>query len=174
MINEIHADAVAWLAAIGSDQWQQPWLSEDGRNQRVLDGLVSGRTWIAWDGVTPVATLTTDADDHGVWPKHMRDDRAVYVSRLVVARSYAGHRVGAQLLDWAGLRARGEYGAAWVRVDVWTTNTALHDYYFRQGFEFSGLCDTIPGYPSAALFQKPTAHITQADIPALREVPDTS
>ena len=173
VINEIHAEAVAWLAEIGSDQWQRPWGSADGHNQRVRDGLVSGRTWIAWDGVTPVATLTTDTDDHGVWPKHMRDDPAVYVSRLVVARSYAGQRIGAQLLDWAGLRARREYGATWVRVDVWTTNTALHDYYIRQGFEFKGLCDTIPDYPSAALFQKPTAKVTEADIPALREVPGT-
>ncbi|HEY5985248.1 MAG TPA: GNAT family N-acetyltransferase, partial [Streptosporangiaceae bacterium] len=86
------------------------------------------------------------------------------VSRLVVDRSYSGRGLGAQLLSWAGVRARRTHDARWVRVDVWTTNTALHAYYRRQGFMACGFCPT-PGYPSAALFQKPTTQIRHADIP---------
>ena len=64
-----------------------------------------------------------------------------------------GSGLGGQLLDWAGLCAGHDYGARWVRVDVWTTNTWLHAYYRGQGFTF---CDYSPvrNYPSAALFQK--------------------
>ncbi len=50
-------------------------------------------------------------------------------------------------------------------MDVWTTNTQLHDYYCRQGFEFCGFCETIADYPSAALFQKPIDQITPPPTP---------
>ena len=55
------------------------------------------------------------------------------------------------------------YAARWVRVDVWTTNVALHAYYEQQGFEFYGFCEAVAEYPSAALFQKPTDRIKPAD-----------
>jgi ribosomal protein S18 acetylase RimI-like enzyme len=78
---------------------------------------------------------------------------------MVVSRAFAGRGLGAALLDWAGLRARRLHGARWVRVDVWTTNTTLHAYYRRHGFEFHGLREESTGYPSAALFQKATEGI---------------
>jgi ribosomal protein S18 acetylase RimI-like enzyme len=78
---------------------------------------------------------------------------------MVVSRAFAGRGLGAALLDWAGLRARRLHGACWVRVDVWTTNTALHAYYQRQGFVFCGFSNTSRYYPSAALFQKETGRI---------------
>ena len=65
-------------------------------------------------------------------------------------------------MDWAGFRALQRYAARWVRVDVWTTNVALHAYYQRQGFDFYGFCEAMPEYPSAALFQKPTDRIKPA------------
>ena len=60
-----------------------------------------------------------------------------------------------------GIRQR---RAMWIRVDVWTTNLALHDYYRDQGF---GYLRTVPfphywDYPSAALFQKATTEIDGA------------
>jgi hypothetical protein len=45
---------------------------------------------------------------------------------------------------------------------VWTTNVALHAYYEQQGFEFYGFCEAVAGFPSAALFQKPTDRIKPA------------
>ena len=46
------------------------------------------------------------------------------------------HRSVGAAVDWAGASAREQYQARWVRVDVWTTNHALHQYYRQQGFEF--------------------------------------
>jgi hypothetical protein len=99
----------------------------------------------------------------------------VYIRRLVVSRDrqYAGLGLGAQLLDWAGLRASLEYSARWVRVDVWTTNTKLHDYYRHQGFGFCGFCEWIADYPSAALFQKPIDEINPIENPLFREARDS-
>jgi hypothetical protein len=79
--------------------------------------------------------------------------------------------LGAELINWAGLRGQRLYGAKWIRIDVWSTNTDLHDYYQRQGFEPCGRCDD-PGYPSGALFQKAVAAITPPLQPKFAEVAD--
>lgn len=150
--------AADWLRTKNTDQWAQPWPSEEDRHHRIRRDLLAGKTWIAWAGTRPIATITAAAEDSNIWPKDSRKEPAVYVSRLVVSREHAGQSLGAHLLDWAGARARGRYGARWVRVDVWTTNKALHAYYRQQGFDFYGYCEA-DDYPSAALFQKSTDSI---------------
>jgi ribosomal protein S18 acetylase RimI-like enzyme len=156
-------EAAEWLRTKNTDQWAQPWPSGEDRSHRILRDLRAGKTWIASDNGTPMATVTADHEDNPVWPKASRGDRAVYVSRLVVSRTHAGRGLGAGLIDWAGLRARDRYTARWVRIDVWTTNTALHAYYRQQGFEFRGLSEEFDNYPAAALFQKPTGPIAPPD-----------
>jgi len=152
-------EAAEWLRTKNTNQWAQPWPSVEDRNHRILKDLRLGNTWIAWDGDTPAATITVDPADSPIWPAERLRERAVYVCRLVVSRSHSGQGLGAALLDWAGLRARQRYGAHWVRIDVWTTNEALHAYYTRQGFESCGVSKEIDHYPSAALFQKATDRI---------------
>ncbi|HWM96942.1 MAG TPA: GNAT family N-acetyltransferase [Streptosporangiaceae bacterium] len=168
-------EAATWLRFKGVDQWRQPWPDETARDARVLKGLESGKTWIVWHGDTPAATITT-ARQHNpkVWsaPFCTCDLRqpAVYAHRLITARSYAGWGLGAELIDWAGLRAGREYGAQWVRIDVWTTNISLHDYYKKRGFQPCGGCDD-DAYPSGALFQKPVAEIKSRPSPLFTESP---
>ena len=153
-------EAAEWLRTKNTDQWAQPWPSGEDRSHRILKDLQAGKSWIASDGNgSPTATITTDPEDSPIWPKETLRDRAVYVARLVVSRSHAGLGIGAGLLDWAGRRAKWRLAARWVRVDVWTTNTALHAYYLKQGFEFCGFSEAIDHYPSAALFQKATERI---------------
>ena len=112
----------------------------------------------------PIATVT--ARRHGnqtLWTHREQLEPAVYISRLIVTRSVAGLGIGAALIDWAAQRAVREWSAQWVRIDVWTTNEALHDYYAKRGFRF---CRIGPfdkkTYPSAALFQKPTSELDEA------------
>ena len=67
------------------------------------------------------------------------------------------------MIDWAGARDLGEWNAQWVRIDVWTTNVALHGYYEKRGFRFCRIARChAEDYPSAALFQKPTSEIDLA------------
>jgi GNAT superfamily N-acetyltransferase len=155
--------AADWLRTKNTDQWAQPWPSKADRSHRILRDLRAGKTWIAWEGSVPAATITAASHDSAIWPAETRQERAVYVCRLVVNRDHAGKALGAGLLDWAGFRALRRYAARWVRVDVWTTNVALHAYYQRQGFEFYGFCEAVAEYPSAALFQKPTDRIKPID-----------
>jgi GNAT superfamily N-acetyltransferase len=158
-----------WLRTKGTDQWERPWPDLDSRNARVLRGVQRGRTWIVWEGTIPAATVTIATKRNTeVWSKQTcacdLSERAVFVHRLITARSHAGLGLGAELIDWAGLRGRRDYGAKWIRIDVWSSNTALHEYYLDTGFERCGRYDD-PGYPSGALFQKRVSGITERHIP---------
>lgn len=152
--------AAEWLRGTqDTDQWAQPWRSEEDRSNRILRDLMTGKTWLLRDRGLAVATITADPEDYPIWPPERQREPAVYVRRLVVSREHAGRRLGTTLLDWAGLTARRSYQARWIRVDVWRTNKELHAYYERQGFTSCGGC-TDPAYPSGALFQKPTDQLT--------------
>ena len=63
------------------------------------------------------------------------------------------------------------WSAKWVRIDVWTTNEALHNYYEKRGFQHYKVCEFKEGeyYPSAALFQKPTAEVDQESAARFKE-----
>jgi hypothetical protein len=166
-------EARGWLALRDTDQWENPWPDEKARDDRVLRGLQGGKTWIVWDGDIPAATVTlTPQRNDGVWSKPLCTcdlaDRAVFVHRLITARKYAGLELGAELIDWAGLRGQRLYGAKWIRIDVWSTNQRLHDYYVKRGFEPCGVC-ADPSYPSGALFQKPVAAIRNPVAPQFVE-----
>ncbi len=166
-------DARDWLWTKGTDQWVKPWPSEAERDERVMMGLAGRKTWIVWDGDTVAATATiTPRRNTEVWsyPDCTCDlrERAVFVHRLIVARKYAGLKLGAQLIDWAGVRGQRLYGAKWIRIDVWSSNVNLHRYYMRNGFEPCGNCP-MPDYPSGALFQKPVAKIKRPSAWPFRE-----
>ena len=168
-------EASEWLQAKGLDQWKEPWPDRAQRDARVLRGLENGKTWLVRDEGIPVATVTMATRHNGkVWTKPEctcnLGERAVYVHRLITARSHAGRGLGGELIDWAGRRARRDYGAKWIRIDVWTSNIALHDYYLKNGFQQCGWC-ADPTYPSGALFQKLAAQIGENDTPLFTESP---
>ena len=137
-------EAKTWLGTIGTDQWASPWPDLKSRDARVRRGLAVGKTWIVWDDEIAVATVTiATGPNTKVWSKHAAYDlseRAVYAHRLITARKYAGYGLGAELIDWAGLGGRRDYGAKWIRIDVWTSNEGLHEYYLKRGFERCGTC----------------------------------
>src|ERR1700687_4877963 len=77
--------AADWLRTKNTDQWAQPWPSEEDRSHRILRDLRARKTWIAWAGGSPAATITADPRDNPIWPIETRQERAVYVCRLVVS-----------------------------------------------------------------------------------------
>ena len=165
-------EAANWLGSKGTDQWAKPWPNEVERDERVKRGIADGCTWIVEDGQNPVATISCRATGNPrLWRGPEQRDRAVYVSRLIVRRACAGMDLGNELLNWAGLWAAIQYGAQWIRIDVWTTNVMLHNYYEKRGFRFLRFCEDVE-YPSAALFHKATAGISAADAPRLHEIPE--
>lgn len=166
--------AARWLRGKNTDQWASPWPSRAARDMRVRVGIEAGQTWLAVDEDDTVAA-TISAGHEGnpkLWNAFELAEPAVYVQRLVIDRRYAGMGLGAQLIDWAGRRAREKHGAAWIRIDVWTTNFALHDYYQANGFSFLRYCDE-PGYPAGALLQKSTHAIAAPAEPVFQDPEDS-
>jgi GNAT superfamily N-acetyltransferase len=103
-----------------------------------------------------VGTITID--DHAdpeFWTVDERQEPALYIHRMVIARAHAGHNLGAALLELANdLAARA--GARWLRLDAWKTNTALHDYLQPPRLPAPRTVD-LPHRGSGALFQRPVA-----------------
>lgn len=155
-------EAAAWLRTKGTDQWANPWPDPVGHQERMLNDLLKGKTWIAWDDSTAAATITVDTEEpldpyeRPLWPAHKGGERALYVRRVVVSRSYGGLGLGAALLDWAAQVAKRDHDAGYIRVDVWTTNADLQAYYTRQRFVRQEGRDPqeLAGYPSQALFER--------------------
>ena len=181
-------EAAAWLRKCkGTDQWSHPWPNPAGREERILSDLARGKTWLVWDGRRAAGTITIDTEEplvanaQPVWPADKRDDLALYVRRVIVSRRYARLGLGAALLDWAADVAKREYRATLIRIDVWTTNLALHDYYEGQRFTRQAGRDPweLGDYPSQALFEREvdqagsdyTRLFTELDGPIKRKPP---
>jgi ribosomal protein S18 acetylase RimI-like enzyme len=161
---ELIDEAKLWLPSKGTRQWSTDWADQEGRKRsdRAQDSLLQGTTRIvtaAHRGQSfAVATMTIEPGANPmVWDRPGDlDDSAVYLSRLVVARKFAGLKIGTALLNWACDYARGRHQADMVRIDVWTRNFALHKYYRTQGFRWQGYCANT-SYPSRARFQRSTS-----------------
>ncbi len=165
IITRMIDDAKARLRALGTDQWSTDWADTQGRSRhdRVKHSLVNGKTWVAMFAyqhksqpvVLPVATVTIEKTANpAVWTNsEATAEPAVYLGRLVTAEGLGGLHIGSRMLDWAGQHSAESYGAKWIRIDVWTSNKALHEYYEKRGFEDCGLVPDIH-YPSRKLFQR--------------------
>ncbi|MEU1307556.1 GNAT family N-acetyltransferase [Streptomyces cinnamoneus] len=127
---DFREEAASWLTALGTDQWQRPYPAD-----RLLATIDAGVVFMVRDGSATAATitLTPEAED-GLWTEQELSEPSMFVNKLTVARTHAGRDLGGRLLDWAGDRAY-RSGAIWLRLDAWTTNGALQDYYLNHGFD---------------------------------------
>jgi GNAT superfamily N-acetyltransferase len=127
-VQSILAEAAAWLAAKGIDQWPAGF-----REATTLRRIRQGSVYLAYAADEPVATVTLDAwADPELWTGAADD--AGYVHRLAVRRAWAGRGIGEALLDWAGEHVAAS-GGRWLRLDCMRDNQPLHDYSLRLGFE---------------------------------------
>ena len=182
MIRELVDEAASWLRTKDTDQWAKPWPDQSGRDQRIDEDLIQGRTWLLWDAGTAVGTITIDTDDpvatarNRVWPTHRLAEPALYVHRVIVRRSHAGLGLGAWLLDWASSVAMRLIGSPLLRIDVWTDNWQLHSYYRSQGFELCEYRDAreLPDYPARALIERRNTPNARRDHASVFNVDDTA
>lgn len=173
-------EAASWLQGKGTDQWAKPWPNRHARDQRVRKGVEEGKTWIVdLDSEKAIATITVDqVGNPRLWEPEFLREPALYVQRLVVGRGFEHRGLGALLMDWAGLRALEEWNATYIRIDVWTSNHALHHYYKSTGFAHVGTRDDLKypvglfrwrRYPAGFLMQKRTNEIPRRPLPFVVE-----
>jgi GNAT superfamily N-acetyltransferase len=124
-------EAASWLTTMGIDQWQRPYPAD-----KLLATIKAGVVYMVRDGESTAATitLTPEAED-GLWMPRELQEPSMFINKLTVARTHAGRDLGGRLLDWAGDRAY-HSNAMWLRLDAWTTNSKLQDYYLRHGFAY--------------------------------------
>jgi len=141
-------ERVAWLASHGRDQWSIPLP-----RSAVAATVLSGQTWMVWESEEHVATITLtaytyldelwkpDRDPEALW--HTDDDPAdaLYAAKMIVPGIRSGKGLGAEMLRWAAGRAY-DAGLTWLRLDAWTTNPELHDYY--DGWDSSTFAPSRP------------------------------
>ncbi|WP_405807519.1 GNAT family N-acetyltransferase [Streptomyces sp. NBC_00210] len=128
---DFREEAAAWLSRVGTDQWQRPYPAD-----KLLATIEAGTVFMVIDRAATAATITLTSDaEAGLWTDRELAEPSMFINKLTVARTHAGQNVGGRLLDWAGDRAY-RAGAKWLRLDAWTTNTALQEYYLRQEFEY--------------------------------------
>lgn len=142
--------AATWLQEQGQSQWQYP-PRLDG-----IEASIEARTcWLVEQKPgDPIATVTLDdVADPRRWPPEDQPGTARYVHRLIVGRSHRVPGLGSAILDWAGARAA-RAGATWLRLDAWTGNARLRQYYLDHGFRLVRVVET-PGINSGALFERP-------------------
>ncbi|MFH8338965.1 GNAT family N-acetyltransferase [Streptomyces sp. AM6-12] len=122
-------EASAWLRGLGSDQWSRPYPAD-----KLLATIEAGTVFMLRDGKVTAGTITlTPEAEEGLWTDSELAEPSMFVNKLTVAREYAGQNLGGRLLDWAGDRAY-RSGARWLRLDAWTTNEGLQQYYLSHGF----------------------------------------
>lgn len=159
----LRTEAEKWLTSKGTDQWSDP---ETGAKAitKWRTSIDEGRAWVVVDDADRVlATVSRGPVDRDFWTDDDRPESALYLYKLIVARCAAGRQLGARLVDWASSLAALE-GRDWVRIDTWRTNTGLHGYYERLGFEH--IRTESPAHRrSGWLAQRPVGAPSLPDVP---------
>lgn len=124
VVLDLLADAAAWLRERGIEQWPARFPEESVRDQ-----IAAGEALLVGDPA--VATVVVTDSEPDLWGENAVP--AYYISRLVVARSAAGRRLGHRILDWVQAAAFAK-GWRYVRLAAPQDNPGLRRYYEKAGF----------------------------------------
>jgi GNAT superfamily N-acetyltransferase len=148
---ELRAEAEAWLAAAGIDQWTDPQVGREAIREAYDDGTL----YVVTDGAGDaeiVACCSLGGPDADFWHPWEQVQPALYLYKLIITRAHAGKGLGDAILDWACHRAH-QVGAKWLRLDCWRDNTSLQVHYLARGFTHVDT-RTAPGRSSGWLAQR--------------------
>jgi len=104
------------------------------------------------EGLRPTSTAAGLTEPDDLWNDAERSEPQTYIGRLLVASGEHGHGYGAAVVEAVASAAR-EHGDKWLRLNCWSTNTRLHDYYRALDFQHVRTVD-VPGRMSGALFER--------------------
>jgi GNAT superfamily N-acetyltransferase len=153
LVHQVRDEAGKWLATKGTDQYRggldmaqvHANIDHDFDTYPFVGWVVDGRV------VAMMALIEPEAD---FWTPEELAEPQIYISRFFVVEHSKGY--GDALLRAVEELAH-EQGKSWVRMNVWSTNTKLHGYYLKRGYEHVRTCH-VPGRMSCALFQKRIIH----------------
>ncbi|MFE2702292.1 GNAT family N-acetyltransferase [Streptomyces mirabilis] len=130
----LRTEAEGWLRDKGTDQWSDPETGERAI-AKWRASIDEGRAWVVvGEDDEVLATVSRGPVDRDFWTDADHPESALYLYKLIVARNASGRQLGARVVDWMSRLAALE-GRTWVRIDTWRTNSGLHSFYERLGFQ---------------------------------------
>jgi GNAT superfamily N-acetyltransferase len=164
----IWTGAAAWLRTLGTDQWQYPI-----KMYNIHAEIGSRSCWIVESSPgTPVGIVTVDPEaDPTLWQPDDQPNNALYLHRLAVRDDLRGRELGSSILDWAGRRAQSA-GKPWIRLDAWTSNPGLHQYYLNRGFRLVRMVTGLD-IGSGTLFERSADYQTSDNPIRIVETPNS-
>ncbi|GAA1566710.1 hypothetical protein GCM10009789_20270 [Kribbella sancticallisti] len=150
LVHQLRDQAEQWVASKGLDQYEHGPHSKSEYAHADIDRLFDAGQFVGRcvDNRIVAVVAITEPDPDFWTPAEMAEPQG-YLTRFLVAEHGKFH--GQALLS-AVETAEIRRGSKWLRLDVWRTNTKLHDYYLRQGFERVRTA-VVPGRMSGELFQ---------------------
>ncbi len=151
LIHRIRTDAEDWLERRDIDQYRRG--VDPAVVRRNIDRQIDAHQFFGWevDGRIVAVVALTEPDD--LWSAAERAEPQTYIGRLLVVGDQHGKGYGVAVVEEVARQACAR-GDRWLRLNCWTTNTRLHEYYKALGFRHASTVD-VPGRMSGALFERP-------------------
>lgn len=126
VIYQLFEDAITWQKQnhhIAWNGYDKEALSEEIKQQRQFK-MVSKNTIMV--------VFSICYSDPIIW-RHMDNNNAIYLHRIVVNQNFKGQRLFERILLWAKGNAAAR-NLSFVRMDTWGNNNAIIDYYKHYDF----------------------------------------
>jgi ribosomal protein S18 acetylase RimI-like enzyme len=144
----IYQDCALWLRSKGIRQWGT-FLSEEA-GALIDKRFREGDVYVARVEGEDAGVMVLQNQD-GFWGPAGQDQRALYLHGLGVKRSYAGRKLGREMLSWAQDLARVR-GKRLLRLDTARENPMLTGYY--EGLGFTGIGSAMYKGRELVLYEK--------------------
>lgn len=140
---ELMLEIAQWLQSLGSTQWAGIL---EGKDIHQTDKAISrGEVFIFRskenNEIAGSVIMQNNASewDISLWGESAikNDDQAVFLHRLVVARSYAGKGVGRKIMEWAEKFIHSSDKAV-IKLDCISSNAKLNQFYTSCGYQLVG------------------------------------
>ena len=131
-------EAQAFMAALGIDQWQDGYPTEDILREDIRIGQLY--VLASEDAVGAVAALSLlpepiyDALEGGAW---LNPGRYLTIHRMALSDACRGSGLAGRMLEQAAAIARRE-GCGSIRADTHTGNAAMRRFLEKNGFLYTG------------------------------------
>jgi RimJ/RimL family protein N-acetyltransferase len=152
-IFELYGEAVKFQKTVLSKQWR-------GFERSLVETEISeSRQWKIVENGQVACVFAITFNDALIW-KDKDKDPAIYIHRIVTNPKFRGGSYVKEIVKWSLDYAK-SIGKKFVRMDTWSDNEKLNDYYVNCGFDYVGLMamENTQGLPkhyegiSLSLFQ---------------------
>jgi ribosomal protein S18 acetylase RimI-like enzyme len=130
LIFEFYDMAIAYQ----KQQFHKAWMGFE--RALVEQDIAEGRQWKVVSGDKVACIFVHTNNDPLIWLEKDADP-AIYLHRIVTHDDFRGQHILQTIIEWAkGFCA--ENGRTYIRMDTWSDNQHLIDYYIRSGFAHIG------------------------------------